>query len=147
MFKHRKCLGEDQILIFDLLTGLLKESGTLEISEGQLMVLLSHLLAVSYDYQYRAELNCSRSGNFGGIFHWSETIHHLLRTYATEQAITEALEEFHNIHQNDNENETTCAARIGNAAYHCGNFHDEGDKIYLCVTGVLPALTTMLSSP
>lgn len=66
------------------------------------MILLSHLLTGNSCDQYPAAANGSRSGNVGGIFHWPETIQHLLRTYATEQATTEALDELNDIHRNEN---------------------------------------------
>lgn len=43
-FKDHEFSDEDQILIIDFLTRLVQEEETPEISEGQLMVLLPHLL-------------------------------------------------------------------------------------------------------
>lgn len=102
------------------------------------------MLAGSAVDQYRAAANRSPSGNVGGIVHLLEAVKHLLQTYETEKAITEALEVFNEIHQTENENEVAYAARLNNAAYRCGNVHDEDDKICLYVKGLLSALKTIL---
>lgn len=146
MFKDRKNSGEDAILIFDFLNRLVEAADTLEISEDQHMVLLTHFLAGSAADQYRAAANGSRSDNVGGIFHWLKAVQHLLPTYTTEQSITEAIDELNNIGQAKNKNDTAYTAGLNNAAYRCGNVHDENDKIYLYVNFLLPALTTVVQS-
>lgn len=99
MFKDRTFSGEDPILIFDFWTRLVEEAETLEIFQGQLMVLLPYLLAGSAADQYQAAANGSRSGSIGAIFHWTEAVQHLVQRYETEQRITEAIENFNDIHQ------------------------------------------------
>lgn len=47
MFKVRKFSGEDPIFMFDCLARLVKEADTLELGEGELIVLLPHLLSRS----------------------------------------------------------------------------------------------------
>lgn len=69
-FKDRKFSGEDPILIFDFLDRLVGEVGTLEISEGKVMVLLLHSIARSTGVQYHAIKYGSFSGNVGGVVHW-----------------------------------------------------------------------------
>lgn len=66
MSKGRNFSGKDPMRIFDFLTRLSEEAETLDISEGHLMVLLTHLLTGNAGEQYRAASNGSRSGNFGG---------------------------------------------------------------------------------
>lgn len=88
----------------------------LEISKMKLMLLLPHLLTGNVGYQYRVAANDSRSGNICGIFHCPETVKHLLRTFATEKPITNSLEEFEDICQNENENVTDYAAKLNNTA-------------------------------
>lgn len=61
------------------------------MSEGKLMVLLPHLLSGSAGDQYRADANGSSSGNAGAIIEWLEAVQNLLRTYATETAIGDAI--------------------------------------------------------
>lgn len=78
------------------------------------------------------------------IIHWYEAVQKLFRTYFTKYSITETLEDFDGICYNKNENETAYAARLNNAAYRCGNVHDEDKKINLYVRGILPALEIIL---
>lgn len=93
-FRELNFTGEDQILIIYFLTRLVKEADTLYISEGQTLLLLTHLLR-NYDAkQCRASTNGSRTGTSGGIVHWSDAVQYLLRTYAAETAISEAIDDF-----------------------------------------------------
>lgn len=91
MCKEKTFSGKEHIPIFDFLTILTKEAEELVIGEGQLMVLLPHFLDRSAADQYRGAANGSSSGNVGGIVHWSEAVHHLMRTYTTKTGITEGL--------------------------------------------------------
>lgn len=81
------------------------------------MVLLSHLLTGNAGGQCLAAANGSRSGNTGGIVHYSEAVHQLLHTYATEQAFTKALYSLDDIYQNKNKIETSYDFRLNNTTY------------------------------
>lgn len=116
----------------------------LEISEGQLMVFLPYLQTSSVGYEYQATENGSRSGKVGGIVHWRKALQHPLRTYAAEQAITEALDDFEDVFQTENESETSFVARFNNKVYRYGNVHAEDDKIDLYIKGLLPMLMTIV---
>lgn len=103
------------------------------------MVLLAHLSAGNAGDQYRATSNGSRSENVDGVIHLPETVQHLLRTYDTEQTITEELDDFDDIQQNENENKTAYQLRLNNTTYCRGNVHEDDEKIYLYLKGPLPA--------
>lgn len=127
IFKDSKFLGEDSILIFDFLTRLVEKAETLEMSKRQIMVLIPYLTRSACE-KYLAAANESCSGNICSIAHWNEAVQHLLCTYDNEQAITEALNDFNDISQVENQKMTAYAARRNNTAYRCGNVHDEDDK-------------------
>lgn len=109
----------------------MEETGTLEISEGQLMFFLPHLLTGNAGAYYLAVANGYRSGRLGGITHWREAAQDLLRTYAMEQTINEALDDCKDVSQAENENKMACAARLNNLENRCGNVYEEDEKINL----------------
>jgi len=104
--KEYKFSGEHAILIFDFLSRLVEEADTNGMSEGQLMVCLPHMLTKTAAQQYRAASNSSRSS---GLKYWPEAVQYLLRTYATETAIHEAVDDLDNIRQGPTEDETAFA--------------------------------------
>lgn len=61
-----------------------------------------------------------------------------------EQAITETPDDLEDVCQAETENDTAFAARLHNAAYRCGNVHEEDRKINLYINGLLPVLTTIV---
>lgn len=73
----------------------------LDISQGQLMVLLLHLFSGNAGNHYRAAANGSRTVNSGGIVQWPEAVTHLLQTNATEAAIGEAVDNLLHVPQNE----------------------------------------------
>lgn len=71
----------------------MEEEGTLETSQGQLLVIIPHLQTGNEGDQYRAIANGYALETSVEIFHWPEVVENLLPTYETEQSITEALED------------------------------------------------------
>ena len=140
--RDHKVSGEDPISVFDLFTRIVEEADTLAMSEGQLIVCLPHLLTKNAAQNYRYSSNNSGSGN---TLRWPEAVQYLLRTYATEQAIREAVEQFENLRQASNEDEHAFASRVGVAAYRCGNVHTDIEKITVFVNGLLPAIRSVVS--
>lgn len=128
-FKDCKVSGEELILIFDF-HALLDEDNTLDVSDVQLMVLLPHSLSVSTGDQYRAAANSLRSGRTGGIVQWPYDVQHLFRTYETEVAVGETIDDFLHVLQNDKE--TANAALLNTAAYPCGIFKTKMKRSLEC---------------
>lgn len=140
--KENKFTGEDPILIFDFLSRTVEEADTLAMNEGQLVTCLPHLLTKTAAQQYRSIASRSRSGT---LTKWPEAVQYLLRTYATDRAIQEAVEALENIRQASNEDENAYASRVGTAAYRCGNVHTESEKITIFVHGLQPATRSIVS--
>ena len=140
--KEHKFSGEDPILVFDFLSRLVEEADTNGMSEGQLIVCLPHLLTKTAAHQYRAASNSSRSS---GVRYWPEAVQYLLRTYATETAIREALDQLDRIRQSPTEDEHAFAARVNEAIYRCGNVHEEVEKISFFINGLRDEIRTIVS--
>lgn len=101
-----KFSGEDPILIFDSLTKLFDEADTLDTSDGKIILLLPRIPKGSAGNHYHASTNGSRSGSTGRIVHLSEDVQYVLRIYATEAVIDEAIDELLYVCQGENEDET-----------------------------------------
>lgn len=137
ILKDHKFSGEDPIMVFDFLTRFVEEADTIGMSEGQAFVALPHFLTGTASQQFRASKNSSRSG---GVSSWPEAVQYFIRTYATPATLREAVEQLRNLKQGVNETEMDFATRINQAAYRCGNVHDEVDKMTYFVNGLLPEI-------
>ena len=140
--QDHKFFGEDPILIFDFLGRTVEEADTLGMNEAQLVTCLPHLLTKTAAQQYRSI--ASRSGA-GGLTKWPEAVQYLLRTYATDREIQEAVEELESLRQSSNEDEDAFASRVGLAAYRCGGVHSESEKITIYTNGLQPAIRPIVS--
>lgn len=60
--KDFKFSGEEQIILFDFLNRLVEDADTLDVSEGQLMVCLWHMLTKTAAREYRSISSKIRAG-------------------------------------------------------------------------------------
>ncbi len=60
----------------------------------------------------------------------------MLREYATSTTLQEAVSAIKNIQQKPQETETQFTARFKDAAYRCGNVHDEIDRMNFFINGI-----------
>lgn len=141
-FREHKFSGAEPILVFDFLTRIVEEADMLSITEGQLFVLLPHLLNGDAASQYRATVKGSRSN---GVTCWPEAVQYFLRTYATTNAIRDANHAFRGLKQILHEDEVTFSARVNLAAFKCGNVHDEDEKITVFIDGLNDSVRTVVA--
>ena len=137
--QEEKFTGTDPIQIFDILTKLVEECDTLDMSEAQAFMALPRFLKSVAQAQYRAMQNGLKSGGFS---YWPEGIQYLLRMYATPAAIRNAMSDLRMTRQVAGEDETAYAARIIQATYRCGNVHSEYEKMTFYVDGLMPNIRT-----
>lgn len=69
----------------------------------------------------------------------------MLRTYETEVAICEAIDDFREVRQSPTGNKMDYAARLNRYAYYCGNVHTEEDKITSNVNRIEQSIRTIVS--
>ena len=141
-FKDSKFSGEDPILIFDFLSRFVEEADTLTMSEAQAFMALPQFLTGTARMQYRAARSGSRSG---GLACWPEAVQYLLRTYATQGAIRDAIHHLRSLRQDDKESERTFATRVNEAVYRCGNVHEEDEKMTFYVDGLQQEIRTVVA--
>lgn len=101
-FKEHKFSGSDPILVFDFLTRIVEEADMLGMTEGQLFVLLPHMLTGEASSQFRVTVKGSTAG---GVTNWPEATQYFLRIYATTNAIRNATQAFRSIKQQLHEDE------------------------------------------
>ena len=140
--KEHKFSGEDAILVFDFLSRVVEEADVLGMNEGQLVTCFPHLLTKRAAQAYRA---IASRGRGGSLTKWPEAVQYFLRTYGTDRAIQEAVETLESLRQTTNEDEDSFAARVGIAAYRCGNIHTESEKIGFFINGLQPAIRSIVS--
>ena len=133
--------GSDPIMVFDFLTRFVEEADTLNMTEAQAFIVISHYLKGEASNQFRANKNGARSG---GVSNWPGTINHFLSTYATPDAISRAVSSFKDISQRQKETEMEFATRLNEAAYRCGNVFDSIEKMSQFVYGLSPTIRTIV---
>lgn len=74
-----------------------------------------------------------------------EAVKYLLRTYATEKAIRDAVEHLENLLQYSNEDRNAFASKVGVGRYRHRNVHTEVEKITIFINGLLPAISFLVS--
>ena len=94
--------------------------------EAQAFMVLPQFLTGTAKTQYRAAQREPRSRYLAC---WPEEVQYFLRTYANQGAIRDAVQQLRGLRQDDNEGERAFVARINEAAYRCGNFHEKDEKI------------------
>ena len=135
--KESKFDGTDPILILEFLTRYVEETDKLGMTEAQAFALVPNYLSGEARRHVRSNMNSSANG---GVSCWAQFVDHMLREYATPTALQEAISSLKNIQQKSQETEVQFAARVKDAAYRCGNVHDEIDRMGFFVNGLSPRI-------
>ena len=134
--------GSDPIMVFDFLSRFVEEADTLAMSEAQAYLCLPYFLTHTASSAFRAAKAGSQTG---GVKVWPEAVQFLLRTYATNGAIRQALAAFRSVRQAPNESEMEYSAKLTNAAYRCGSIHSDVEKMTHFIDGLSPTIRTIVA--
>ena len=115
------------------------------ISEGAALLLLPDFLVGDAEQTYQNELELGDEG-VGGITSYCHAVQFILRRYGADRYIERAVEEFENVRQKDDEDETAYARRLRSKAKCFGGVYSEGDLITRFIRGLDPALKPLLSA-
>ena len=115
------------------------------ISEGAALLLLPDFLVGDAEQIYQNELELGDEG-VGGITSYCHAVQFILRRYAADRYIDRAVEEFENVRQKDDEDETAYARRLRSKAKCFGGVYSEADLITRFIRGLDPALKPLLSA-
>ena len=135
--------GDDPIKVLEFLSKYCEEADTLEMTEAQAYVVLPYLLKGSAKEQFNA-VKGTLAGD-GGVTNWPEAVQYLLRTYATNSAIREAILALRDTKPRDGETETAFDARLNKAFHRCGNVHSREDRIAYFIDGLLPSIKDLVA--
>ena len=114
--------GEDPILLLDLLRRFCDEANTLNMSGAQAYVALSYFLKAFALYQCQTVMDVYAASG-GDVTCCPEAVQNLIRSYATSNAIREAIISLSDIRLKPNESEMEYIARLNQAKLRCGNVH------------------------
>ena len=126
--------GSDPILILRFLARFIEEADMLEMSEAQAYIAVTYFLKGEVLRQFRAATYANSRD--GGITCWPEAVQYLLRSYATNAAISQALLDLRDTRQKSGETETEYSTRIMDAEYRCGNVHTTDERMTMFVDGL-----------
>ena len=135
--------GSDPIAILNFLTRFTEEADILEMKESQAFIALPHFLAKTALEHYRAARDASPRE--GGVTAWPEAVQYLLRNYATNDAISEALLVLRDIRQSPAEDETAYSTRLMAAELRCGNVHSTEEKMTMFIDGLDPGIRSLVA--
>ena len=105
----------------------------------------SYFLVGDAQQVYQNELELGDEG-VGRITSYCHAVQFLLRRYAAARYIDRAVEEFENVRQKDDEDETEYARRLRSKAKCFGGVYSEADFVTRFIRGLDPALKPLLSA-
>ena len=136
--------GSDPVRIFEFLTRFVLEADTLQMTEAQAFLALPYFLNGTAETQFRAAQNASYA-TAGGVTNWSTAVQYLLRTYATPNALREAVADLRSLRQNAGESELDFSMRLNKALYRCGNVFPPDEQMTLFIDGLSPVIRTLVA--
>ena len=115
------------------------------ILEGAALLLLPDFIFGDAEHIYQNELELGDEG-VGGITSYCHAVKFILRRLSADRYIDRAVEEFENVRQKNDENDTAYARRLRSKAKCFGGFYSEADLITRFIRGPDPALKSLLSA-
>ena len=115
------------------------------IPEGAALLLLPYFLVGDAEQVYQNELELGDEG-VGGIASYCHAVQFILRRYAADLYIDGAVEEFENVRQKGDEDETAYARRLRSKFKCFGGVYFEAELITRSIRGLDPALRPLLSA-
>ena len=144
MWNHRFD-GDDPSSIIDFLKRFVKEADIQLMLEAQAYLALPSFLDGVALTHYQATCE-SLDADEGGVTCWPEAVNYLLRSFATSNAISEAVRALREIRQRPNETETSFAKRLNEAHIQCGKVQSADAIVQFFLRGLDPAIRTIVKS-
>ncbi|CAN8062282.1 unnamed protein product [Agarophyton chilense] len=136
--------GKTPILVIEFLNRFVADGDTLEMSEPQEFGSLPNFLKGFALEQYRSVCG-SLTADEGGDNSWTEAVQYLLRSYATSNAIHQAILDLRDVTQKPEEGKAEYSSRLNKASVRCGNVHSTEDKITLYIDGLDPSIKSLVA--
>ena len=135
--------GTDPIQVLQFLSLLVTRCDQLEMDEQEAFTALQVLLAGDAKASFDAGLGIGDSAE-DGIYNWPSAVQSLLRTFATDDAINEAVTNLERIKQQPNETETDYWVRLTKAHSRAGSYLDHELLASRFIEGLLPSIRPKL---
>ena len=136
--------GEDGVLVLDFLAKLVQEFDTQEMNEGQAIRLLPAFLGGIALRQYTS-VSQTAGSHHGKTSVWPEAVRWLLRSFANEEAIRQAVLALREVQQLPSEDEMEFCVRLTDASNRCGNLYTMEEQMTMFIEGLDASMKPMVS--
>ena len=136
--------GEDGVLVLDFLAKLVQEFDTQEMNEGQAIRLLPEFLSGIALRQYTS-VSQTAGAHHGKVSVWPEAVQWLLRSFATDEAIRQAVLALREVQQRPSEDEMEFYIRLKDASNRCGNVYSMEEQMTMFIEGLDASIKPMVS--
>lgn len=131
--------GKDPIKVIGFLRRLKRDADRNDMSEGSLYLALPYMLRGEAQDAFEAAQDDGNSRR--NVKNWVTGCDWLLRTYATNANIADAMLDLSRTKQSAEEDETKYSTRLRNAVKRCGNVHTEYEVATFFVQGLIAAIS------
>ena len=142
--KDNTFTGEDGVLVLDFLAKLVQEFDTQEMNEGQAIRLLPEFLSGIALRQYTS-VSQTAGSHHGKVSVWPEAVQWLLRSFATDESIRQAVLALRDVQQRPSEDEMEFYIRLTDAGNRCGNVHSMEEQMTMFIEGLDASIKPMVS--
>lgn len=139
----RKFDGEDAIMVLDFIACFVQESDILGMNEAQAYLALPYLSGMA-ENQFNSVRGSSRASE-GGVTCWPEAVQYLLRSYATSNAIQNAILALRDTKQKPGETETAYSTSLNKAFHRCDSMYSAQERCTMFVDGLDPAIRALVA--
>ena len=130
------------VLVF--LARFVKEANIQQISEAQAFLDLPAFLGGLAKMEYDAGVE-QLAPEEGGVSSWPEAVNYLLRSYAQNNHISDAINDLRATQQKPNETEREFATRVHKAVSRCGNVHSPEEIVTMYIDGLSPTIRSIVA--
>ena len=142
--KDNTFTGEDGVLVLDFLAKLVQAFDTQEMNEGQAIRLLPEFLSGIALRQYTS-VSQTAGSHHGKVSVWPEAVQWLLRSFATDEAIRQAVLALREVQQRPSEDEMEFYIRLTDASNRCGNVYSMEEQMTMFIEGLDASIKPMVS--
>ena len=126
--------GEDKVLVLNFLAKLVQEFDTQEMNDGQAIRLLPEFLSGIALRQYTS-VSQTAGSHHENISVWPEAVQWLLRRFATDEAIRQAVPALREVRQRPSEDEIEFYICLTDTSNRCGNVYSMEEQMTMSSRG------------
>jgi len=144
-FGHRsEWNGDPPHKVFQLLRKFCKACDDNDVSKGEAFYMLQDFFLEALSSEVMAVMPTRRGGNPGEVSSYLELVNWVIRMHADESTVAGLVEQFHQVRQEEKEDEMSYAERLRVLNTSCGFLHSTGALKGRYVEGVHPVVRATL---